>query len=120
MSYITWRKENEEKYCEIANDGALETMPAFRISSTCDLSDDVVGPITDQMANNPKMNMIHFAAIFAEYLYETYNISPVDVEIFTQYIIKAYLKQVVDNATESGKLLAKMIQEMQEDEGEES
>lgn len=92
MSYITWRKDNEKRYRDIADDGALETFPAFKESATNDLSDTVIGPVVEQLVNNPEMTMIHFACVFSEYLFEEYGVNPVDIEIFTQYIIKAVFK----------------------------
>ncbi len=118
MSYIGWRKDNEEKYRQLADDGSLELFPAFKESSHNDLSSTVVGPIVDGLIDNKEMSPIHFACVFAEYLYETYNVAPVDLELFTQYIIGSYLAHGTEMAKRAAEATAKAIYDQRSDSDE--
>lgn len=105
MSYIKWRKDNEDKYQQIADDGALETFPAFKESSTNDLSDTVIGNLVDMILEKPGMSIIHFICVFSEYLYEEYGVSPSDIELLTQFIIKASLLQTSKIAQDTARMV---------------
>jgi len=105
MSYISWRIKNEDRCLQIVNDGAIEQLPAWSITSHSELSDSVIAPIVDEMLKNKYMIPINFACVFAEYLFEQYNIQPVDIELFTQMILKSELEQVSRLATKQAPML---------------
>lgn len=109
MSYISWRKDNEDRILSIVNDGAIEILPAWKESSTNKLSDVLVGPIVDDMLKKDLMIPITFATVFAEYLFEQYHVSPVDIEIFTQMIIKSEMKHIENLATRCGEKIEQML-----------
>ncbi len=63
MSYISWRLKNEDRCLQIVNDGAIETLPAWKETSHNKLSDSLVAPVVDEMLKKDKMIPINFAFV---------------------------------------------------------
>lgn len=101
MSYMTWRKNNEDKTLEIVNDGKLENLPAWEVAATSILTDTVITPVVDDILKKPGMVPLAFPCVFGEYLYEEYNVSSADVEILAQVMLRGVLGYVTKEVEET-------------------
>lgn len=92
MSYIGWRKDNEETYIDIlrAPEGIA---PCFRESSTNPEIINITNTVVEQIMSNKKINIGTFPYVFAEYLYEEYKVKPADLEIMCLTIYKLLMRQ---------------------------
>lgn len=91
MTYSEWRTENEEKYSKLADDGGLDKFPAFDPKTRTDKIYEEAEKITDDLIDNDLMTPVHFGCVFAEYLFEKYNMDPLDAEIMGLYFSKGML-----------------------------
>lgn len=107
MSYITWRKENEDKFLATINDGAAP--PCLKESSSNPLTDEVITPLVDEMLKKEYLNGVTFPILFAEYLFETYHISPVDCEILSQCGMRASLKMAAEASYKAGTMIGEIL-----------
>lgn len=101
MSYLSWRKEHEEKYIKMFENDMIDQIPAFRTTSRNPITDKIIEPVVEQLVYEHDMDPITFSTVFAQYLYETYNILPIDVELFTQFIITSTMKSLTEVAADS-------------------
>lgn len=115
MSYISWREENEEKVKKIVEDGALETLPAWKYIAHNELTDTMITPIVDNILKGD-WDPITVACVFAEYLYERYHIEPVDAEILVQMIIKSYMSKTEERIKAAVDVAIKLALESLSDE----
>lgn len=103
MSYITWRRENEQKVLEKVQGGHLDQLSAWEHTATNKLSDIAISPIVERILENEYMIPVNFALVFAQYLYETYHVLPADIELFTQTIVFSeieFLSEMVERNVE--------------------
>lgn len=119
MSYLGWRKENEAKYREIADSGAIELMEAYQESSKNELSDSVIGTVVQSLLDDPQMSIFHFIPIFCQYLHEEYHVSPADIEVLTQYVLYKGLKMIEDSTTKAAQFTVQLMQREDEESDEE-
>lgn len=108
MSYNSWRKDNEAKYREMANDGRLEEMSAFEESSKNDLT-GLIENVVDDIISDERMSPVHFACVFGQYLYETYGVVPADIELMSCYFIQSHLQTIVKVSEMCSKAIAETI-----------
>lgn len=112
MSYVSWRSNNEDKYVDMIDNGETEDIPAFMESSKNDASVTVAGYVVDQLLARKDMTPVHFAGVFSQYLYETYHVSPIDIEIFSQYITLSEIKNRESLSIEAAKAGATTVLEL--------
>lgn len=116
MSYISWRKENEDKFLEKINDG--EVILCLEESSKSKLTDELITPVVDEMLGKKYLNAISFPVLFAEYLFETYHISPADAEILCQCGMRAALQTCSESAYKAGAMVGEILRQVKEQENE--
>lgn len=101
MTYAEWRQENEKKYAELVDGGALHEFPAFNPEThTAELCDGV-DKIVDELIDDDLITPMHFACVFAEYLFEKYHLDPADCEFMGLYFTKGMLAYMNNASAET-------------------
>lgn len=116
MSYISWRKENEDRYLSLINDG--DVVPCLQESAMNDMTNKIITPIVDDMLSKKYLNAVSFPVLFAEYLFETYHISPADAEILCQCGMRAALQTCSESAYKAGAMVGEILRQVKEQEDE--
>lgn len=101
MSYITWRRENEDRVMSYVSKGNLRYLPAWKdfASIEGEIRNGLIYPVVCNMMEKEDMTPITFSLTFLQYLYETHHISTLDVNLFTKMIITAET-EFIDTLTE--------------------
>lgn len=107
MNFFTWERKHGKQYADIVASGDISSMPAFKESSTTEISNAIADIIERRLTGGE--SIMELMPVICEYLYETYHISPVDVEILCQYVMLSTLKVSMDSAERAGKAIGKII-----------
>lgn len=107
MSYIDVGKEYEEKLLAAIKEDPEEgcIFPCFAESCTNDILQMRVNKRLEEVFDNPELNLPTVISIFGQYLFDTYQMNPEDIEFMCQVVIQGMFHEIEEAAATAAKLV---------------